>query len=537
MSTPPKPPSDGYERPNCRHRCGRGAEWGTPCPEGPNPDGTCPQSELPCVPRATLRVRRGWITVWASLVTALLLAAGFHFGSKGSKHPRSADPGPLSTSHAAFTAEAGCAACHAAHERDVAGLLTAVIKPHGFNEACSSCHSFAGPAATPHNAAFVPTRGPQTTDCRQCHTEHKGSLADISRLTGDQCQTCHKQQFQRFDLDHPPFPANFPRLVGATIKFDHASHFKDHFQKPDNPPGPIVTCATCHESAPSRPNVTTAGFEVSCARCHELQTRQTELTLLRLPDPATKPQEFDAADATPFMATRLTGTNQLYGERLRALLGSIAGKGPKELLATSVPSTNAARLIAGLSPELLAAPLKTWLKGEAPSLSPNAPVSGWYWFDDLTPELRHRPAGHADPVLRAWLDHTSADPASPFKAELRHPQKGPGRCAKCHVLEGAALSTPWTYAPRTSKAQTRFAHGTHLGLRTCIECHALDATVDYNRQFSLPSSPPVSTLHGVMAASCTECHGKTKVSQDCRLCHRYHTEAVTHLRIPQAIGK
>ena len=104
MTTLPNAPSDGYERPNCRHRCGRGAVWGTPCSEGPNPDGTCSQSHQPCVPRSTLRARRGWLTVWASLVTALLLAAGFHFGAKDVKRPISADPGPLSSSHAAFTA-------------------------------------------------------------------------------------------------------------------------------------------------------------------------------------------------------------------------------------------------------------------------------------------------------------------------------------------------------------------------------------------------------------------------------------------------
>lgn len=537
MSTPPKPPSDGYERPNCRHRCGRGAVWGTPCSEGPNPDGTCPKSELPCVPRATLRDGRGWITVWASLVTTLLLAAGFHFGSAGPKRSRSADPGPLSTSHAAFTAEVGCAACHETHEGDVDRLLKAIVQPHGFNQACASCHSFAGPADSPHNAAFVSTRGAQSTDCRQCHAEHKGAMADITKMSGEQCQTCHRQTFQRFDLDHPPFPANFPRLARAAIKFDHASHFKGHFLKPGDSFGPTVACATCHGSSPARDDVTTAGFDVACARCHEEQTRQTELTLLRLPDPTTKPAELDAAEATPFMSTRLTGTNPPYGERLRALLGSIVEKGPKELLTASTPTTNTTRLIAGLSHELLATPLKTWLKGDAPGLSPNAPASGWYWFDDLTPELRHRPAGHADPVLRAWLEQTSSEAAPAFKAELRHPQKGPGRCAKCHVLDGPPASTSWTYAPRPAKAQTRFSHGTHLGLRTCIECHALDATVDYNRQFSLPSSPPVSTVHGVTASSCTDCHAEKKVSQDCRLCHRYHTEAVTHLRIPPSKGR
>ncbi len=533
MTTLPNAPSDGYERPNCRHRCGRGAVWGTPCSEGPNPDGTCSQSHLPCVPRSTLRARRGWLTVWASLVTALLLAAGFHFGAKDVKRPISADPGPLSSSHAAFTAGTGCAACHETHEREIGGLLQAITKSHGFNQACSSCHSFSGPADSPHNAAFVSTRGPQTTDCRQCHTEHKGALADITRMSGEQCQTCHRQTLQRFDLDHPPFPKNFPHLARPTIKFNHASHFKEHFLKPGDAVGPTVTCATCHGSTPSRTDVTTAGFDVACARCHEEQTRQTELTLLRLPDPTTKPAELDVAEATPFMAARLTGTNQLYGERLRALLGSIVGKGPKELLAPSVPSTNAARLTAGLNHELLATPLKNWLKGESPVLSPNAPSSGWYWFDDLTPELRHRPAGHADPVLRAWLEQTASDPAAAFKAELRHPQKGPGRCAKCHVLDGPVASIAWNYAPRPASAQTRFSHGTHLGLRNCIECHALDTTVDFNRQFSLPSSPPVSTVHGVAASSCTDCHAEKKVSQDCRLCHRYHTEAVTHLRMPQ----
>ena len=527
-------PSDPYERPDCRHRCGRAAGWGKPCGEGPNSDGTCSQTERPCVPRSTLRILRGRITLLASLITTLLLAAGFHFGSGGRKHPAAADPGPLSSSHAAFTAETGCVACHAHHDQGLAALVKSLNAPHNFNRDCSVCHQFAGPPQAPHNnAALIPTRGHRETDCRHCHTEHRGALADITPLTGEQCQSCHKQTFHRFDLDHPPFPKNFPHRVPATVRFDHTSHYKEHFQKPEHLAGPAITCATCHSAHKDRTDIATLGFDVACARCHEDQIRQSELTLLRLPDPVAEAQELDPVDATPFMRTKLADapTAPAYGERLHAWLTELSKDGPAALLENPTTPAQSANLVAGLSPDLLAQTLKTWLKRETPELSPDAPPSGWYWFDDLTPELRYRPSGHSDAAVRAWLERARSGTTNAFFAELHHPQTGPGRCAKCHVLEEPSSVVSWTYPERPAKPQVRFSHGMHLGVRDCTDCHSLDASVDYEQQFHSALSPPLSNFRSLTTATCTTCHAENKVRHDCRLCHRYHSSPQTSARL------
>lgn len=562
-----------YERPACSFVCGRGAAWGKPCaggpkPDGqcggirecepsmkegrrqcrrpaaaggpcetgPNPDGSCSQVHPPCVPRLTMRARRGRFTLQATILLALLLAAGFHFGGGRGVRPLTADPGPLSAKHANFTAQQGCIACHSGHEKDLGGLIRAVATPHGMNQECSVCHKFAGPADAPHNSATFAKAGraAMPTDCRQCHTEHRGTMANISPMADVQCHACHKAQFERFDLGHPPFPKTMPRLAQPAIRFNHASHLREHFLKPEYKSHPAVNCADCHAASVKERNVATASFEAACARCHGAQITQTELTLLRLPEQPAKLDELDVADATPFLLWKLASTNaaKSYGERVRDFLQSVAKIGP-EALAPS--STNA--LVAGLSPDLITRPAALWLEKKKFETTGKAPASGWYWFEDLNPELRHKPSGHADAVTKAWLEFSvrSANSVGAsdkdllrFQKELLHPQTGPGRCAKCHVVPASASEVAWNYAARPTKAQTHFSHGAHLGLRSCIDCHALDAKAGYDAQFAAIGAriEPISNFSGVPQSSCVTCHAEGKVRHDCRLCHEYHRDPV-----------
>ena len=575
-----KSDAGNYERPNCRYRCGRGAAWGQPCATGPTlegkcdgthecqpamkdgkpvcrrpreaggpcstgpkPDGTCSQTHPPCIPRLTLRARRGRL-VWQALVfTGLLLVACFHFGLGGRSHPLAADAGPLSTTHANFAGDQGCATCHPAHGSGVSGLLRAAITPHDMSGQCLNCHRFEGNPRSPHNAGFATPRGSQETDCRQCHVEHRGARANLTVINDAQCHTCHQAKFNRFAQGHPEFPPHFPISQRGTIKFNHAKHLQDYYQQAAFKDRANANCAACHAATAGEAGIRTLGFEAACARCHEAQIGQSELVLWRLPEPVAPEDPLGAEDATTFMAWLLqrdgAGANE-YGKNLRQLLMSLAKDGVAPLadsLASAAGKSDS--LIAGLNPDLLSRAAAQWNQKQQYAPPAAKPASGWYWLEDLYPELRYVPAGHADPVARAWTEFAlaaaaretnaaSAKLAASFRDETTHASSGMGRCAKCHAISAAAEQplvrrVDWQYRETAPRAHTRFSHGAHLGLRQCSDCHDLNANADYAAQFVDFTSPQgTSGFHSIKQASCTECHAEGKVRADCRLCHEYH---------------
>ena len=572
-----------YERPGNRHRCGRGAVWRKPCGAGPTPDGQCggvsecspilrngkfecrrPASaggscaEGPttdgkcahcrpaCTPRLTLRARRGRMTWQVGALLVLLLAAGFHFGRGGKSRPLAIDPGPLSAKHAHFTASQGCATCHAAHDASLGGWVKAAFTHSDMNATCATCHAFAGDADRPHNDKFVAHDGPKKTDCRMCHTEHRGADAKLTTLTDAQCNACHQVKMQSFTRGHLAFPASFPRVAHAGVKFDHAKHLLDHFKKPELAARAQRSCVACHTASPMERNVRTVGFDVACARCHAEQIPQNELVLLRLPEPATLAEaaKLGADDATTFMAWFLQrggGTN--YGIALQQFLAAAAkdGVAPLAKVLDERTKTNAsAMLLAGLSPELLLRPAQLWTNQQKFEPAAGKVQNGWYWLEDLYPELRYKPAGHADTATRAWIEFAISDAgrgssdegdrkrAAAFEKEVTHLSTGVGHCLKCHVVSGIGKGisrVEWGYQPAPVQPHTKFSHGVHISLKHCEDCHVLDPKADYEGQFKIATgigSPGVSNFKSIELPDCASCHAENKVRNDCSLCHEYH---------------
>jgi predicted CXXCH cytochrome family protein len=475
----------------------------------------------------------------------LLIAVGFHFGRGAKSKPLAVDPGPLSAKHASFTASEGCAACHPAQDAGLGGFVKAVFSHADMNTQCSTCHKFDGLAHQPHNEIFDTNPRARETDCRQCHTEHQGANANLTTITDAQCHTCHKVQFERFDKGHPPFAANFPHVVRGGIKFNHAKHLLEYFKQPEHAARAQKTCAECHTASPGERNIRTAGFDAACARCHEDQIPQTELVLLRLPERPAEAAKLTPDDATTFMAwflQRVGATN--YGTALQQFMVASAEEGAASLASelNRQAGTNAgAVLVAGLSPELLARPAQLWLKGEAfepPSLKVQ---SGWYWLEDLYPELRYKPAGHADAVTRAWLEFSlvaaagatnasDAKRAADFRNEVAHQRTGAGRCVKCHAVTAPASQPErprvvWRYVGSQLREHTKFSHGAHLGLTRCDDCHALNSQANYEDPYKdSTTTAGVSNFKSIALANCTGCHAEKKIRSDCTLCHQYHRE-------------
>jgi hypothetical protein len=413
------------------------------------------------------------------------------------------------------------------------------------NAQCGACHAFNGPADRPHNETSPAHAAANATVCRQCHTEHRGPDGNITPLTDVQCNTCHQVKFERFDKGHPAFPSNFPHVARGEIKFNHAKHLLEYFKQPDYAGRAPQACTECHAASPAEFKIRTPGFDSACARCHAEQIPQNELVLLRLPEPVADATKLLPDDATTFMAWffQRAGTTN-YGAALRELLAASAKEGIAPLakaLGAQAGTNASAALLTGLSPELLARPAQLWLKQEKFEPAPLKSGSGWYWFEDLYPELRYKPASHADPVARAWMEFVLAvaaretnaadlKRAGEFRDEVTHLRASVGRCVKCHVVSApsalpAERHIEWRYAGNQLPAHTRFSHGAHLGLRQCEDCHALNPQADFEGQFKeFTTTAGVSNFKSIALSNCTSCHANNKVRNDCRLCHQYHRE-------------
>ena len=75
--------------------------------------------------------------------------------------------------------------------------------------------------------------------CSTCHVEHRGAAFDLTKLTNDQCQSCHSGSFHSFADGHP----EFSEPQRAFLYFDHA-----FFQLRR----PFIFCFPCCLSSRSR---------------------------------------------------------------------------------------------------------------------------------------------------------------------------------------------------------------------------------------------------------------------------------------------
>lgn len=538
-------------RQNDRYECRRAASAAGPCEEGPRPDGSCARVRAGCSPVATLRVLRGRLAVLAvGLVAALVAAGSVRRPGAGAWDLASANPGPLSGPHASFTSEEGCAACHAAHAGGEARWLEAALEGAGdtLSGRCLACHRLAGDPRAPHDSAALRREGWGDLACARCHTEHHGATAGLTEVADDQCAACHRRPFA--DLEsHPGFGETFPHARRASIRFDHVTHLYRHFQDPRGTGLVPRRCVDCHDAATARARVEPRGFDAACAPCHAAQVRRAPLVLYRHPE--IPESAYDAAQVEEVLGERPEGPAEAgaisverptalsawllgveaadpeaYGGPVQTLVLEMARDGSAPLaerLQGRAPGLPAA-LLAGLAPELVRAAARAWAANREYDPPAGPKVPGWQ-ADAL--ELRYVPAGHADPVLQAWLD--LALEAGPAAAGLLDVEgRGPGACGRCHAVteEAGRLRVEWHYREGDPHPYRAFVHRPHIELlgpdASCTRCHALDAATDPSAAFRGRDPTRVSGFHPIAKETCTRCHGPGGVRADCLSCHRYH---------------
>ena len=126
----------------------------------------------------------------------------------------------------------------------------------------------------------------------------------------------------------------------------------------------------------------------------------------------------------------------------------------------------------------------------------------------------------------------------------------PGRCMKCHSVEGGADSKRtihWWPARAEPDAHpfTTFAHGPHfnlLGGHQCGTCHALDLDSKYQQSYLTPdhalridASGYTSNFLPIEKETCVACHTASKAGDSCLLCHNYHVGQFAPFQAPRQL--
>jgi len=186
------------------------------------------------------------------------------------------DKGPTSWVHAAFAENTiisdskRCIACHDQGNNNLRAhsLPPAQIKALGSTVNPMSSGSWAMIAASASIALGQSHKNNDTKlGCMTCHQEHQGSAANLSAMSGTQCQVCHSFQFSSLSDGHPEFDS-YPFERRTRISFDHASHIGKHFRDKAVQDSAPKECKNCHTPAAGGRQMLAVGFETGCAACH-----------------------------------------------------------------------------------------------------------------------------------------------------------------------------------------------------------------------------------------------------------------------------
>lgn len=303
-----------------------------------------------------LAFRRDRIAVLLALLTVFGLGAGLVL-SKGQQFLM---PGPLTSAHGAIE---NCNACHTKNGSGKLSWVHGLVPGDRFadSKACLACHKMPETAFNAHGASSdvltksterltkiaAATPQPQSARaqsaafpthdmvagglaCATCHQEHQGANFNLSKISNEQCRSCHVVKFDSFDGHHPKFES-YPFERRTRIIYDHAGHFGKHYPelaKKDPAKRIPDTCSTCHNSRNDRRVMSVAPFDQTCATCHldqivgkERATGPKGIAFLSLPgldlDTLRKKKaaigewpDGSEAELTPFMKVMIGRTDQ-----------------------------------------------------------------------------------------------------------------------------------------------------------------------------------------------------------------------------------
>ena len=555
---------------NDRWECRRDKRFGGPCDEGPRPNGECCIQRPACTPRSSLRIIRGRVTLLVLLAVIALILGSLGLDSHFNGLVSISDAGPLSKSHIKFTEKQGCNACHEVDEQGISGWVKAVFRPSNLSDKCVTCHTFGGDSSVAHNNNMLTDKEVSKTQCVMCHREHSGTSKVTRTLSSKQCNSCHKNKFESFENGHPEFSQKYPYFSRDSIKYDHGSHLNKHFSNPkfsDNAP---ESCVACHTITLSDREIKPSSYEAICANCHNNQIKKKELIIIRLPEllqnridssklieacnfPETKmevEEEFlsvsteQPALVSAFLLNFSDDDPESYGEPLQDLIMSMAEESTvsfAELIDNQTPMPMSENLLAGLNPEVLKRAACAW--GLNREYEPPAEPKYGGWYADML-EIRYKPAGHADPVAKSWIEFAlavstekgvdaSESRAIAMREQILSIKDGVGGCIKCHAITelkdtkgDSYLAVDWNYKNAKKRPYVKYKHDDHvniMGESSCSSCHVLNKEEGYMASFKEYNSTNwVNNFNPIKKKTCTQCHSEDQIDMECQACHLYH---------------
>ena len=201
--------------------------------------------------------------------------------------------------------------------------------------------------------------------------------------------------------------------------------------------------------------------------------------------------------------------------------------------------------------------------------TPSSPEtsSGWYISkDDFT--IRYRPIGHADPLLKQWLEKAIQNEShltennnmwrilsspSASGTEMTSGALSSGRCLMCHSVDKNPMTglSKINWKPKQASSTdhnfTQFSHAPHLQMgssQQCDSCHVFNQAENHDKtiyredyfqrdaenlfwQMNLNGQQPcTSGFQPINKKKCATCHNKATTTQSCLQCHKYHAHIV-----------
>ncbi len=491
--------------------------------------------------RLRLPVARGYsfpasrnplLWVGALLVSVVMSFILYDIGLRGGG---ALSNGPLSSSHAVL--ESDCGSCHSEGKTMAAS--------------CSGCHEKFGDELGVYTlAAHYVYRSQDLQrvhiedaepDCMDCHVEHEGREAPLTRVAELECVGCH--EFASFNSGHPQFePLANGQPERGGLAFAHIQHIRE-VMKIEELTDVEQSCLYCHRPRPDGTSFEPLDFEAHCDSCHLTTAGATPflpvaaagvtgvstLSTIQLEGrPGTEwalftnPNEFRQRGPR-VMKTPLHHEDPWVMENLRRLRGLLyEDLGLTDLLRTT-PDV-APHQIRVLYEEAIAA-----LEAQALGLRSRPEPEVQQDLERITELLAALSRKLEDPY--ADLDETRflldlqrraglADETVTATEEVIDALTE--ACRKCHSIEKAGIRRVETDQRVLRRAH--FDHRAHILQVRCLECHnqipigdlaggqeAIDKSVD---------NSAILNLAGI--ETCQQCHNPKLTSDRCVTCHYFH---------------
>ena len=157
-------------------------------------------------------------------------------------------------------------------------------------------------------------------------------------------------------------------------------------------------------------------------------------------------------------------------------------------------------------------------------LGSQPPMHGGWYVDAGKRSLAYAPKGHADPVLKRWLELLAS--ANRLDDEILTPPAAQ-TCLTCHqpTQAGGAKKIVWRYNHDASERSTvKFSHLPHVTLPQLANCRSCHQTKGDNSLHLVTHGASLGErdFKPLKKSDCAACHTPQGAGDSCQQCHHYH---------------